>query len=144
VTTYPQAPAMTEDEVVAFLQEAPVARLCSHNEDGTIHVAPAWFEYRDGQILIGTQKISRKARNVQRDGRVSVMVDTETPPYKGLLIYGTAEWDDEEAIAKRAAIFSRHMPPERAERMAKGMASRFEPVIIRVRPERIVSYDYAK
>jgi len=141
---YPQAPPMTEEEMAAFLAEAPVARLASHNADGTIHLAPAWFLYDDGHLLIGTQAISRKARNVAADPQVTVVVDSQEPPFKGVIIYGAAELDREDAAAKRVPIFAKYVAPERAEQMAQGMAEQFEPVIIRVRPERIISYDYAK
>lgn len=144
MASYPQAPPMIADEVGAFLAEAPVARLASHNADGTIHLAPAWFLYDDGQLLIGTQAVSRKARNVAADPQVTVVVDDPGPPFKGVIIYGTAELDCEDAAAKRVPIFAKYMPSERAEGMAHGLAEQFVPVIIRVRSERMISYDYAK
>lgn len=48
MASYPQAPPMTDEEVAAFLAEAPVAPLASHNADGSIHLAPAWFLYEEG------------------------------------------------------------------------------------------------
>lgn len=142
MSPYPQAPAMTSDEVAAFLAAAPVARLASHNPDGAIHLAPAWFLYDDGHILIGTQAISRKARNVAANPQVTVLIDKEEPPFKGVIIYGTAELDRDDAAAKRVPIFAKYVPVERAEQMAHGLARQFEQVIIRVRPERIISYAY--
>ena len=141
---YPQAPPMSSDEVGAFLAAAPVARLATHNEDGTIHLAPAWFLYEEGQLLIGTQQITRKVRNVAAEPRVTVVVDNQEPPFKGVIIYGAAELDSQDAAAKRVPIFAKYMAAERAEQMAYGLAEQFEPVIIRIRPEQIVSYDYAK
>ena len=49
---YPQAPAMVEEELEAFFEQALFARLGTTNEDGTIHIAPVYFKYEDGQILI--------------------------------------------------------------------------------------------
>ena len=141
---YPQAPPMSEEEVDLFLNQATIATLGSRNPDGTVHMAPAWFKYGDGCILIGTQKISRKARNVGRDNRVTVLIDIQEPPYKGVLIYGTAELEEENAIAERTSIFERHFPHDRAEKMVQGLAGQFDQVVIRIRPDRIVSYDYAK
>lgn len=140
---YPQAPPMTDDQVAAFLAGARIARLASHNPDGSIHLAPAWFLYDGGSILIGTQSISRKARNVAADPRVTVLVDKEAPPFKGVIIYGDAILDRENAIAGRVQIFARYMPVEQAQQMANSLAQQFEPVIIRVRPKHIISYDYA-
>ena len=144
MTSYPQAPPMTDDEVTSFLTEAPIARLASRNPDGTIHLAPAWFLYDDGYILIGTQLVTRKARNVAAEPQVTVLIDTQASPFKGVIMYGAAELDREDAAAKRVPIFAKYVTPERAEQMATGLAEQFEPVIIRVRPDRVISYDYAK
>jgi hypothetical protein len=37
---YPQLPAMTDDKLVSFFEQAQFARLGTFNEDGTIHIAP--------------------------------------------------------------------------------------------------------
>jgi len=52
---YPQMPPFTQEELVAFLNESPVARLSTLNSDGTIHIAAVYFKYDNGYILIGTQ-----------------------------------------------------------------------------------------
>ena len=48
---YPQLPAMTDEELVSFFEEAQFARLGTINKDGTIHIAPIFFKDDDGQIL---------------------------------------------------------------------------------------------
>jgi nitroimidazol reductase NimA-like FMN-containing flavoprotein (pyridoxamine 5'-phosphate oxidase superfamily) len=141
---YPQMPPMTDSEVEEFLTQAPIARLCSHNPDGTIHIAPLVFTYDNGEILLGTQKMSRKVRNIQRNSAVSVLIDTQAPPHKAVLIYGRAEVDEQEVIAKRVTIFAKYRTREEAEALANQLASQFEPIIIRVKPEKIISFDYAK
>ena len=141
---YPQMPPLTQDELVAFLNEAPIARLSSMNPDGTIHTAPVYFKYDNGDILIGTQEVTRRVRNTRQNSNVTVLIDNQTPPYKGVVIYGEAELDYEDVIAKRVAIFERYMPTENAQQFATGLANSFVPVIIRVKPSRIVSYDYSK
>jgi nitroimidazol reductase NimA-like FMN-containing flavoprotein (pyridoxamine 5'-phosphate oxidase superfamily) len=141
---YPQMPPLTTDELVAFLNEAPIARLSSMNPDGTIHSAPVYFKYNDGDILIGTQEVTRKVRNSKQNPKVTVLIDNQAPPYKGVVIYGNAELDYEDVIAKRVAIFERYMPTENAQQLATGLANNHVPVIIRVKPSRMISYDYSK
>jgi PPOX class probable F420-dependent enzyme len=142
--TYPQAPPLTEDELTEFLQSAKIARLATHDADGSIHLAPMYFVYEVPDILLGTQRISRKVRNIARDPRVSVLVDVlDTVPI-GAVIYGTAELDDRDVVAKRATIFRRYMPDGDADAFAHQLADTWEPVVIRVRPERIISFDYRK
>lgn len=141
---YPQMPPMTDQEIEDFLNQAPIARLCSHNPDGTIHIAPLVFTYNNGEIVLGTQKMSRKVRNIQRNSAVTVLIDTQAPPHKAVLIYGRAELDEQAVIAKRVAIFEKYRTREEAEALTNQLASHYEPIIIRVKPEQIVSFDYAK
>lgn len=89
--TYTQSPQLTSQEIEAFLEEAKTARFCSMNKDGTIHAAPVWFEYKNGQTLTATPEKIRKTRNVRRNKNVTVLVDVEGPPTRGVIVYGNAE-----------------------------------------------------
>jgi nitroimidazol reductase NimA-like FMN-containing flavoprotein (pyridoxamine 5'-phosphate oxidase superfamily) len=142
--TYPQKPPFTQDELVAFLNEAPVARLSSMNPDGTIHIAAVYFKYDNGDILIGTQDVTHKVRNIKHNPNVTVLIDNQAPPWKGVLIYGEAELDYEDVVAKRILIFERYMPAENARKLAADLANSYAPVVIRVKPKRMTSYDYSK
>ena len=143
---YPQLPAMTAEELVAFFENAQFARLGTLNEDGTIHIAPIFFRYDEtsGQILMATQDPSRKVRNIKRDNRVSVLIDTTDVPFKGALIYGTAELDYEDVIRKRMTIFERRLSREDAETYATRLSGKWQCVILRITPKRIASFDYSK
>jgi PPOX class probable F420-dependent enzyme len=141
---YPQMPPFTQEELVAFLNESPVARLGTLNSDGTIHIAAVYFKYDNGFILIGTQDMTHKVRNIRHNPQVTVLVDNQAPPWKGVLVYGTAELDYEDVIAKRALIFERYKSPEDAREYAADLANNYTPVVIRIKPQKIVSYDYSK
>ncbi|GEK22949.1 hypothetical protein CXY01_34690 [Cellulomonas xylanilytica] len=103
-----------------------------------------YYVYELPDILIGTQTTSRKARNVARDPRVTALFDVVGDAPVGALVYGTAELDRHDVLAKRATIFRRYMDDEAADGFARSLADSWEPVIIRVRPDRIVSWDYRK
>ena len=146
-TAYPQAPHMNEEEVISLFEEALFARLATTNEDGTIHIAPVYFKYEDGQILMGTQAPSRKIRNIKRNNKVSVLIDITDVPFRGALVYGTAELDYEDIIPKRIAIFQRRpWEPSRedAEEYATKLTNKWKGVIVRVTPQRVVTFDYSK
>ena len=79
VSTYPQAHAMSGEEMDIFLARPLIAKLCTHNPDGSIHIVPIWFRYANGEILLGTQEITQKVlscvyRTGQRFG-VTYVVD---------------------------------------------------------------------
>lgn len=141
---YPQMPPFTQEELVAFLNEAPVARLSSMNPDVTIHIAAVYFKYVNGDIIIGTQDMTHKVRNIKNNPQVTVLIDNQAPPWKGVLIYGMAELDYEDVVAKRALIFERYRSPEAARELAADLANNYAPVVIRVKPKRMTSYDYSK
>jgi PPOX class probable F420-dependent enzyme len=142
--TYPQKPPLTEAELETFLREAPVARLGTVNPDGTIHLAALYFGYENGDIVFGTQDVTNKVRNIQRNPVVTVLIDDVEPDLRGVLIYGHAQLDYEDVIPKRVTIFEKYMSRETALQRATGLASNFTPVIIRVRPDRVTSWDYSK
>lgn len=138
---------MTDEDLVSLFEQALFARLGTINEDGTIHIAPVYFKYEDGQILIATQDPSRKVRNIKRNNAVSVLIDIVDVPFRGALIYGTAELDYEDIIPKRIAIFERRpWEPSRedAEEYARRLSGKWKCVIVRITPQRVASFDYSK
>jgi general stress protein 26 len=141
---YPQLPPLTDEEVTAFLDQAVIARLGTINEDGSIHMTPILFKYDQGQILLPTQAVSRKIKNIKRNNHVSVLIDVTSFPFKGVLIYGTAELDYENVVEKRTAVFERTRSHEEAQSYAQALSNQWECVIVRVTPVRIVSFDYAE
>lgn len=94
-----------KDEIVPFLEQPHIAKLCTHNEDGSIYVVPIWFRYDDGDILFGTQEVRRKVRNIKRNSQVSVLIDTQESALQGVIVTGHAELDYEDVIPKRITIF---------------------------------------
>jgi len=135
---------LARGEIESFLKEAKIARFCSLNDNGTIHAAPVWFKYEKGKIVILTPDHSRKARNVKRNKKVTILVDVEKPP-RGVLIYGKAELDNEFELEPTAiSICEKYMSKEKAKdqwRSACPPATNW--LKITVKPERIASFDFA-
>jgi hypothetical protein len=141
---YPQAYPMTFEEVENFLALPLIAKLSSHNKDGTIHTVPIWFKYCQGEILLGTQEISQKVQNIKRDSRVTVMVDTTEPRLKCVIMYGNAELESKDVIPTRISIFEKYLGHEDAPGLAEKLANTWTPVVIRIKPDQIISFDYSK
>ncbi len=144
--TYTQAPPLTDEEIKALLKEAPIARICSFNQDGTIHAAPVWFKYENGCIVLTTPKASRKARNIKRNKHVTVLIDIEGPSTKGVIIYGKAELENLEIddLPWTTSLLEKYMPNEQARALAQGLYKIYKPVKISIKPEHIASFDYTK
>ncbi len=105
----PQAPPFENQlEIETFLVKPLLARFCSHNKDGTIHIAPVYYLYENGEFLFGTQTLSRKVRNIQHDKRVSVLIDAYEPELQAVLAYGEAILDFQDVVSKRVKILERY------------------------------------
>jgi hypothetical protein len=143
-----QAPPLSNEEIESVLRENRIARICTHNKDGTIHVMPVGYTYLNGQILIASLIKSRKNRNIQRNNDVTVLVDTPDP-LRGILIYGKAEIDYDnvyETVLKinETSLRARGMSKEQLERVTKAYLDVFKSLIVKVTPKHIVTFDYTK
>ena len=87
---------------------------------------------------------SRKVRNIGRDPNVTVLFDVTAPALIGVVVYGTADLEHTDVLSRRTAILSRAMPDDVAAAFAQRLADAYHSVVIRVRPQRIVSFDYRK
>ena len=144
-SVYPQAkPFANKDEIEAFLAKPLVAKLCTQNEDGTTHIAPLWFKYENGEFLFGTQEITHKIQNIKRDQRVTILVDGTDPTLQGVIAYGKARLDFEDVIAKRIKIFEKYIGVDNAPGLAHRLASSWNPVVIHVKPDKMITFDYSK
>ena len=143
-----QAPPLTSEETELMLEENHYARICTHNPDGTIHAMPVAYRYMNGRILIMSFIRSRKTRNIERNNDITVLVDTPNP-FRGILIYGTAEIDhnnvyEQELTINEVSPAFQGMSREKLERITRYYVDTWKSVILKVIPKRIVTFDYSK
>ncbi len=100
-----------------LLSGTRTAKLATVRADGRPHVAPIWFLLDGDDLVFNTWHTSVKAKNIRRDGRVSLCVDDETPPFAFVLIEGTAQISDDLTAVKHwaARIAARYMGEDQAE-----------------------------
>ena len=67
--------AMTPEEVDDFLAQERTCRVATVNGDGSPHVSPLWFVWIDGALWLNSVVKSQRWVNLQRDPRISVIVD---------------------------------------------------------------------
>lgn len=144
---YTQSPPLTETEIDSFLTRAKIARLCSMNKNGSIHAAPVWFLYENGEIAISTPEASRKARNIRRNSSVTILVDetgSSDNPTKGVIIYGDAKIIGEADQKWGVSLFEKYFSKEEAESTMKRVQKVSKWMKVVVSPTRIASFDYGK
>lgn len=93
---------MTDPEVEAFLERSRTCTMATLDADGVPHLVAIWFAIIDGRIWFETKGKSQKAVNLQRDSRITVMVEDGNTydTLRGVSITGTATIvdDDESAL----------------------------------------------
>ena len=131
-------------ELESILEESKIARICCHNEDGTIHATPVWYKYMDGKIVFVTVDRSIKARNLKRNKNVTVLIDLVDPAVKGVMIYGTAELDYSDIFPMVLTICEKYFEKkEKAKSFADMMASETGiDLIVRIKPERMITFHF--
>jgi PPOX class probable F420-dependent enzyme len=145
---------MTDDEQRKFLAEAQTIIICSLDPRGYPHPMPMWFGVEDdGAVVMTTFTKSQKIRNIERDPRVSLLVESGKAyaELRGVVLYGKAELVREKEqvldilakVSAKSAGGAGNAPNPEALRGAL-MATVPKRTGIRVRPERSVSWDHGK
>lgn len=127
-----------------LLQQKIVGQLGFHGLDGYPRVLPVWFEYRDGDILIGSPQGSYKGRSLTADGRASFAVSTaEGQPYHLVTVVGDATVErlpEAEGVRFITAQAERYLGADGARRYLEGWSRGGHPgdgELIRIRPRRV-------
>ena len=78
-----------------------IGHLSTIDPDGTPHCTPVFYAMKDGEIYVGTQRGRKKFRNLEREPKVCFTIDTPTSPYKGIMVQGTAQIIDDNAVHEK-------------------------------------------
>jgi PPOX class probable F420-dependent enzyme len=77
--------------VTSLLNGRYVASIATQNADGSIHMVAVWYWFDGSRIYVATSSRSRKARNLQSNPSVSLMIDARDPAASfGVSIAGAA------------------------------------------------------
>lgn len=84
--------ALSDPLVQQLLHGRYIATLATLNPSGSVHMVAVWFFFDGGHIHVATAARTRKARNVQANSNVSLMIDSRDPAAScGSSVMGTAE-----------------------------------------------------
>lgn len=75
----------------ALLESRTPARLAYNWTDGTPRVIPIWFHWNGAELVLAAAPTSPKVRAITGHPYVALSIDDPNPPYKVLLIRGTAD-----------------------------------------------------
>ena len=142
---------LSEEELRELLEIERVAIVSSIGPRGWPHSMPLWFVPRDGEIWIWTYAKSQKVRNLERDPRATVLVETghDYNELRGAMIEAEAEIhrDFETVIGFAEELTVRYAEGiSSVEGDAKAALEAQAPkrVAIHFKPLRIATWDHRK
>ncbi|WP_419552510.1 PPOX class F420-dependent oxidoreductase [Candidatus Poriferisodalis sp.] len=134
---------MSTSEALEFLSNGSrTGKLAWVAADGRPHVAPVWFVVEDGDLLFATGTRSGKALAMAREPRVSLVVDTEAPPYAFAKVDGVVEISEDREELRRVSTLAgaRYMGADEAESFGERNSGPGE-CLVRLRPTSIIGID---
>ena len=144
---------MTAEEQEEFLANGWTLQVASIGPQGFPHLVAMWYGMIEGMIHFTTFVKAQKVLNLERDARITCMLESgeEYQKLRGLVVEGEAEivkGDADLVLQVMAAIGAKRasegeedsatMPSDVQRRQAEKRA------VVRVRPARIISWDHNK
>jgi PPOX class probable F420-dependent enzyme len=139
---------MTDAELSEFIESQKTIQVATINKDGTPHLVPLWFAVVDGDIVLETFTKSQKIVNLDRDPRLTVLLEDGDvyEELRGATIYAKAELvrDVDRVHALHMAVLRRNteLPEDVLEKASAAMAAKKTAII--VKRQRCFSWDHRK
>lgn len=137
---------LTKGWVKTLLAEPGIAKLGTANpKNNQPHVTPVWFEWDGANLWISAFISTRKARDVARNPRISVLIDDHTPgkPGRAVLMEGCAELIADSTLVQKysTSVYTKYLGSEGVQ--ADGPASWVvdpENRMIKLTPDKIFAW----
>jgi PPOX class probable F420-dependent enzyme len=145
-----QAIALSPEEQRRYLEESDTIILSTLDRHGYPHAVAMWYAVEpDGAVVMTTFAKSQKAVNLRRDPRCSLLVESGRTyeELKGLLIRGRAELDGdvEHVLDVLGRVHVKYGMPGTGDTLREALrAQARKRVAVRIRPERVSSWDHRK
>ena len=140
---------MTEEEVTQFIASQKSLQVATINKDGTPHLSTLWFDVVNGEIVFETFTKSQKIKNLQRDNRISCLLEDGLvyEKLRGVQINGVAELVDSPDQVHQLAkgVMARNnpeIPAEALDEVAEAMSVKRTAVVVKA--TKVVSWDHQK
>src|SRR5271165_216390 len=136
--------SLSDALVQQLLKGRSIASLATTNPNGTIHMVAVWYWFDGANIFVATSSRSRKARNLQSESKVSLMIDSRDPAASfGVTIAGTAQTlAGGSSQAKNAEIHRKYLSQSAlADPRVGPVLASWDDVTIQITPASVISWD---
>jgi PPOX class probable F420-dependent enzyme len=121
-----------------------IASLATENPDGSIHMVAVWFWFDGSHVFVATSSRSRKARNLQSNPRLSLMIDSRDPAAScGITIAGTAQiLTGDSSRQKNAEIHRKYLSAAAlADPRVGPVFAGWDDLTIQITPASVIAWD---
>jgi PPOX class probable F420-dependent enzyme len=133
------------DEQAAFFRERKKAALATIDQDGFPHVVAMNYFAQDGAFYMTSYGKAQKVVNIRRNPKVALMIEAgdEYAELRGVMIRGRCEILEDEGSV-RAAFEARGAQANASPVQPGALASAPKRVVLKIIPEKVVSWDHRK
>lgn len=144
---------LTEEEVQGLLEENLKVQVAANGRDGFPHLTTLFYDVQDGRIVFWTYGRSQKILNLERDPRVTALVEDGTDYFelRGVSIEGRAEIvrEHDRILQIGKAVSVRMFGVDSFEALGEIGAQTVEKqatkrVGVIIHPDRVASWDHRK
>jgi len=138
--------AMTKQEREAFLAETHVAVIAIDEAGRGPLAVPVWYFYEPGGVVrFVTGGGSKKAALLRKVGRMSLCVQTESPPYRYLSVEGPIVIGKPDYERDMRQMAYKYLGQQMGDMyLASTEEDRVTSILITLEPKRWLSVDYTK
>jgi len=137
--------ASLSDALVRQLLEGRyIAALATQNSNGSIHMVAVWYWFDGTNIFVATSSRSRKARNLQANAKVSLMIDSRDPAAScGVTVAGTAQIIESQSSGKlNSEIHKKYLSAAAlADPRIGPVFAAWDDVTIQITPNSVITWD---
>jgi PPOX class probable F420-dependent enzyme len=136
--------SLSDALVQQLLDGRYIASFATHNPNGSVHIVAVWYWFDGTDIYVATSSRSRKARNLQGNPTVSLMIDSRDPAASyGVTLAGTAHLLSGESSQKYNAEIHRKYLSEAALTDPKvgPVFAAWDDVTVRLAPASVIAWD---
>jgi hypothetical protein len=120
------------------------ARLAYIWTDGTPRVIPIWFQWDGQHVVLGTPPTAPKLKALKQNPKVALTIDSIEPPYKVLMVRGTAFVKTVDGVASEyAEAADRYFGPVEGPKWVGQVGQMFDTMArIAIEPEWVGILDF--
>lgn len=134
---------MKKREIEELLKQPHIAVAAFTAPGGAPHAVPTWYEYKAGAAVFHTDTNAYKYKCLTREPRMALVVDIRKPPYKCVILKGRVSIEIKKDDARLLRMAIAYLGKKNGTAYAATMKGA-EVAVVTLKPEHIVSWDYAK